>query len=698
MFAAWALAVGLALALPSARAASTARSQHVQIELGASVDAVAPGAPFWLAVRLKMDPGWHTYWVNAGDAGMPTKIQWAAQPTPGWTFGEIQWPTPQRLPLGDSIVNYGYEGEVLLAVQATPPADLPPGASVTISASVNWLECQEICLPGSANLTLTLPVAASASANTTWQPAIAGALAHLPAPATTWSVSAWRTGDRLFLGLTPLPGAAAAPPNVYFFSADSQTQPSAPQFWQRAGDGWTLEMARADSAPADATLAGVLTANGSWTANGSVPALAINPPLGAAPAAMGSSATPAATPGLVGALALGFLGGLLLNIMPCVFPVLGLKVLGFVRQAGEERGRVVRHGLVFTAGVVVSMWALAGALQALRAAGEQLGWGFQLQSPGFVFALAAFFLVFGLSLSGVFEIGLTATGVGGGLTQRAGLAGSFFQGVLAVVVATPCTAPLLAPALGAAFALPPGAAFLTFTAIALGLAAPYLVLSVFPGLVRWLPRPGAWMETFKQAMAFPLYATVGFLVYVLAGQVDAEQFLNDLWALVLAGLAAWIYGRFATFSASPARRRWGQLGALVALGAGLTLAYGSTPPEGLPAWQAWSPAVIAELRQENRPIYVDFTARWCATCQLNKRVVFGSPRVIDAVRELKVALVEGDWTNRDPAITEELTRYGPPAVPLDLLYLPGHDEPVVLPKILTPQIVLDALGGKAPGE
>ncbi|MGA2052960.1 MAG: thioredoxin family protein, partial [Opitutales bacterium] len=397
-------------------------------------------------------------------------------------------------------------------------------------------------------------------------------------------------------------------------------------------------------------------------------------------------------PGLAGflnILGLAFLGGLILNVMPCVFPVLGLKILGFVKQAGEERRQVVLHGLVFTAGAVLSLWALVGLLLSLRAAGAQLGWGFQLQDAGFVLGLALFFLLFALSLSGVFEIGGSAIGLGSSLTAKSGLAGSFFQGVLAIVVATPCTAPLLAPALGAAFTLPGPQAFITFTFIALGLASPYLALSLFPGLARWLPRPGAWMETFKQLMAFPLYATVGFLLYVLAGQLSSEKFLDALFALVLAALAAWLYGRYATPAASPARRRFGQVGAALILMSSVALAYW---PSSELNWEPWSPQRVAELQSAGRPIYVDFTARWCATCQVNKHIVFGSQAVRDTLARDHVALLEADWTNRDPAITAELTLYGPPAVPLDLLYLPGHTDPIVLPKILTPDLVLNALG------
>ncbi len=514
-------------------------------------------------------------------------------------------------------------------------------------------------------------------------------------------VTAWRQGEMLYLGFTPKAsaGVPAQLKDVYFFSADAQAKPAAPQILHAAGPGWVLEMSRSASAPGDAkSLPGVLTVNGSWSNTNTVAALALDPPLADAPPAqfagvVANPAAPASLVGLLGILALGFFGGLILNIMPCVFPVLAIKVLGFVKQAGAERRRVVLHGLTYAGGVLVSMWALVGVLLALRAGGAQLGWGFQLQQPAFVLGLAIFFLLFALSLSGVFEIGGSLIGLGAELTGRDGLGGSFFQGILAVVVATPCTAPLLAPALGAAFALPVWQAILAFTCIALGLAAPYLVLSLFPALAQRLPRPGAWMETFKQLMAFPLYATVAFLLFTLNGQVSAERFLNISFALVVIALAGWCYGRYATPAASRQVRRMGQVGALLIFAAGTVWAY--WPAEDL-NWEPWSAARVEELQKEGRPIYVDFTARWCVTCRVNKDVVFYSTnRVVEAFNHAHVALLRADLTKPDALITAELARHGRAAVPLDLLYLPGQTEPIELPSLLTPDIVLEALNGKA---
>jgi len=600
-------------------------------------------------------------------------------------------------------MDYIYEGSAVFLTQITPPSDLKMATTATLKAKIHWMACADVCLlPTDTVVSLDLPVAATSQFDQATKPMLDQAQAALPQPAAMFNVTSWRQDDKLLIGLEPKPGTSAPEElkDVYFFSADSQTQPAAPQVLHHANHGWVLEMARIASAPLGAkSVPGVLTTNGSWISNSQVPALDINPTLASGPpvqfaGVIQSANTPAGLGSLLGILALGFLGGLILNIMPCVFPVLGIKVLGFVKQAGAERRRVVLHGLTFAGGVVVSMWALVGLLLILRAGGAELGWGFQLQQPTFVLGLVLFFFLFALSLSGVFEIGGSLIGLGSDLTAKTGLGGSFFQGVLAVVVATPCTAPLLAPALGAAFALPTWQAFLAFTCIALGLAAPYLALSLFPSLAQKLPRPGLWMETFKQFMAFPLYATVGFLLYTLDGQISAERFLHVLFALVLAAMAAWIYGRYAIPSASRGRRRTGQIGGLLLLATGVVLAY--WPVQEI-NWDPWSAVRVAELQKEGRPIYVDFTARWCVNCQVNEAVVFGSAEVRKEFEEKHVALLRADLTKPDPVITAELTRLGDPgdAVPFNIVYVPGQNDPIILPTALSPGIVLDALNGKS---
>jgi len=373
--------------------------------------------------------------------------------------------------------------------------------------------------------------------------------------------------------------------------------------------------------------------------------------------------------------------------------VLGIKILGFVNQAGANRRKVTLHGLSFAGGVLLSFWALAGVLAVLHAAGKELGWGFQLQYPGFVFTLAAVILVFALSMSGVFEFGLRVTGVGSALQSQHGFAGSFFTGVLATVVATPCSAPFLAPALGAAVTLPVAESFAVFTAIAVGLALPYLLLSLFPQAVKALPRPGAWMETFKQVMAFPLYATVGFLVWVLAGQLKSNDtaLLSVLLGLTVIALGAWLYGRYTAPGAKPARVRFGIIGGLVLLALGAWLGWPRPPAPTDIIWQPWSAEAVAKAVAAGKPVYVDFTARWCFTCQTNKKVVFSSAEVLKTFREKQVVTLRGDWTDEDPLITAELAKWNRSAVPFNLIYLPGKPDPIILPELLTAGIVLEAI-------
>jgi thiol:disulfide interchange protein DsbD len=397
---------------------------------------------------------------------------------------------------------------------------------------------------------------------------------------------------------------------------------------------------------------------------------------------------------------------LILNLMPCVFPVLGIKILGFVNQSGSDKGKVVKHGLVFTLGVLLSFWALAGLLLVLRSGGAQLGWGFQLQSPAFVFGMAVFMLIFALNMSGLFEVGLAATGAGANLQMKEGYAGSFFTGALATLVATPCSAPFLAPALGAALTLSPFESLLVFTAIGVGLSAPYLLLSIFPQAIKMLPRPGAWMETFKQFMAFPLYATVGWLLWVLAAQTSGDDYglLMIAFGFVLVAMAAWAYGRFGQAHGKPARQMAGRLSALALLVAGLWTGWPkdvqAAPAPGATAgyqvtWEKWSPAAISAAQAAGKFVYVDFTARWCATCQTNKATVFHSDDVLAEFGKKGVVLLRGDWTNKDPAITAELARWNRSAVPFNLIYAPNKPDPVILPELLTPGKVLDALAAAA---
>ncbi len=663
---------------------------------------VQPGRPLTVALRLEHQPQWHTYWLNAG-TGYPTRLAWRLPE--GWTAADIQWPTPELLKDSRGIVTgHGYDGVLYLPVMLTPPADLQSRASIKISATATWLMCADICVPGKADLSMTLPASGGAPQI---DASVQAGLARMPMPhgADGWKVSASQDAKAVTLHVTG-PRAMKGP---HFFAESEFIQYDKPQESVAQSDNITLTLPVAeDVAERPSRLAGVLSyTDGSGMHRG----LKVDVPLSfggeaskvAGWVVLGGNSTSGAlraggsTSGLAGGLLiLAFVGGLILNLMPCVFPVLGIKIVGFINQAGSDRRKVTLHGLLFTLGVVTSFWALAGVLAALRMSGSQMGWGFQLQSAPFVFVLAVIMLVFALSLSGLFEFGVRATGVGSSLLLRDGYLGTFFAGVLATIVATPCSAPFLAPALGAALSLPTGQSFIIFTAIAFGLSSPYLLLSAFPQSIKILPRPGRWMETFKQAMAFPLYATVAYLIWILAGQSSDNGLLAALTGLVLIAMAVWLYGRYSTSSSSIGRFRVAAAGALMLLACGLVLGWPRAAAATDLVWEPWSVERIAQLRaEEGRAIYVDFTARWCATCQANKKLVFGSNEVKRYFREHDVALLKADWTNSDPRITAELAKWNRSAVPFNLIYSPGEPEPTVLPEILTASIVLAALNDPA---
>ena len=691
----------LALAATEGRGASFFRDEdeHVKASLVAdSRYAVQPGQAITVALRLEHQPGWHTYWIHAG-TGYPTSLKWDLPP--GWTAGDIQWPTPEKiLDRTGAITGNGYTGTVYLSVTLTPPKDLKVGEEVTLRAKAAWLMCEKECIPGEADVAITLKAANSASGTGNGEnvgPQFVRFLriySNLPSEFEASRAKATLSGNMVTLRINlnnPFFAqfSPRAPIEPWFFGDKDFIAYDQPQIFHSESESvYVFKLKLSTSADLGIKrLTGVLRTESDWRGPVSFsPAPPIQGLLIDVPIMPETAPLPAGS--LAGTLVFALLGGLILNLMPCVFPVLGIKILGFARQAGEDRRKVARHGLVFTGGVLVSFWVLAGALVALRAGGEQLGWGFQLQSPAFVFSLAAVMLVFALNLSGVFEFGLGATAAGGSLQSKQGYTGSFFSGVLATVVATPCSAPFLAPALGAALALPTAESFAVFTAVGVGLSAPYLLLSVFPGAVKKLPRPGAWMETLKQFLAFPLYATAGVLLWVLAGQVDADAQLNAVLGLTVVALAVWAYGRLAAPGAAAVRARLGLAAGAVLLVTGGWLGW---PAKTEIQWESWSAERVAALQKEGRPIYVDFTARWCATCQTNKKIVFHDADVLRAVREKKVALLRADWTNRDAVITAELARWGRAAVPFNLIYAPGTVEPKVLPEILTPGIVLEAL-------
>lgn len=679
-----ALLLCIPLTTPATADSAISRSDHTEVQLVAATQSVTPGATIDFALRMRMDDHWHTYWINPGDAGLETRLRWTLPE--GWQAGEILWPTPMTFDL-EGIVNYGYEGEIFLIVPIKVSTTAAPDSDVTVKLRAEWLECDDICKPGSADLALTIPVTSGDDAPSDWAAPIAESRANLPQPLPEWEAQAWFENEK-FTVILRNEEATHDPSPVTFYSVDAQINPDSPQPAEFNDGQLVIELTKSRFAQLGTSLPGVIAAANGWDPQRPAVALAVNPEIqkGPAPAMVAQTATPAPRLSLLVILG-AFVGGLILNLMPCVFPVIGIKIMGFVNQAGETRGHVVLHGLVFSLGVLVSFWALAGVLIALRSGGEQLGWGFQLQSPAFVLVLTFLLFIFALCLSGLFDFGVRAMGVGSKLSAKSGLNGTFFSGILATVVATPCAAPFLAPALGVALALPPIDSIVVFTAIAIGLATPYLLLSAFPAMISLLPKPGAWMETFKQLMAFPLYATVGYLIWVLAGQVDASRFLNILFALVLVAMACWVYGRYGSLGRPTGQRAIGISAAALLLASGVALSFHEEHSDI--DWQPWSTAAVEEMLDAGRPVYIDFTARWCATCQVNKRVAFSSAEVVRLFRQNNVATFVADWTNHDPAITDALAQYGRSAVPFNIIYFPDRDEPVILPEILTPDIVIN---------
>jgi thiol:disulfide interchange protein DsbD len=696
-----------ALALVAAGAhAATARTDHVTAELVAERTALVPGTTTTLALRFAIDRGWHTYWRNPGESGLPTTLAWRLPA--GFAAGDIAWPAPKALPAGP-LVNYGYEGDVLHLVALSVPADAPVGQNVTLAARADWLVCKETCVPEGADLALELPVAREA-APSRWHDAIAATRQSLPKPLPpSWRVVATAEGPRIALALTP-PADAASPGRLQYFAQDERRiEASAAQTQAAAAQGIVLALPVSHEFKGDfGALRGVLRAErGFATPDGVVAAVALDVPLSGTPVAgpkpaigSGTSFAPAPSPpasfgALPVALAFALLGGVLLNLMPCVFPILSLKALGLATsQAGDHRA-LRREGVAFAAGVVVAFAALGVVLLALRAAGAELGWGFQLQSPAVVTSLALLFFVIGLNLSGVFEFGALVPAGIAAWSPRNRHANAFASGLLAVAVASPCTAPFMGAALGYALAAPMAATVGVFVALGVGMALPYCLLAWFPRWRRVLPRPGAWLVRLKQVLAFPMYATVAWLVWVLAAQVGTDAVLRIGIVLVLVALAlfAWHAWRGAS------RPAWGGAAAAAVLAAALVAwplftGSASTPDvqrtRATDGWLPYSPARVAELTAEGRPVFVDFTAAWCITCQVNERLVLNDARVRDAFGQRGVALVRADWTRRDPAITQALADLGRSGVPVYVLYRPGR-PPKLLPEILARDVVIDAL-------
>ncbi len=675
--------------------AEPAKIPHGSVELVSSVQWVRPGASFQIGLLFRLEPGWHIYWKNPGDSGQPPRLTW--QLPAGFTAGEIEWPLPKRLPVGP-LLDYGYEGEVLLplTVEATP--DVKPNSTEELSANLRMLVCRETCIPGKAALALKVPVRkATPAINRETEQLFARARAAQPkALPADWKVSAQQSKSSIVLSIAGAPPARTAS----FIPAQAKVIDNpAPQNFSTVQNGIALTLKRpSDSADAPSKLEGLLFVE----QGGSSAAYVLTTPVTAMAALSQSGAAGSSPQSLFTILALAFGGGLILNLMPCVFPVLSIKVLGLLDHAQGERRTIRLSAALYTAGVLASFWVLVAVLLVLRSAGRSLGWGFQLQSPGFVAFLICLLFVLGLSLIGAVEIGSSLMSTGGSLTRRGRYSSSFFTGVLATVVATPCTAPLMGAAVGFALGQSPAICALVFTVMAIGLASPFLLLSLFPGLSRFLPRPGAWMETLKQALAFPVFATVIWLLWVLGQQAGVNQLAVMLFALLILSVATWIASRWSQSRAATALS--------IVLGLAVTVYCAATlkPVEassfaskggsegrasGGLKWEPFSPAKLASYRASGKPVLIDFTAAWCLTCQVNDRVVFHAAEVENRLNHSDIALLRADWTSYDPMITEWLAKFGRSGIPFYVLYgAEQNASPITLPDgILTPSTFLQNL-------
>jgi thiol:disulfide interchange protein/DsbC/DsbD-like thiol-disulfide interchange protein len=698
---------------PSAQQDTT---PHSEARLVSDVASVRAGKPFTVGLHVTLDEGWHTYWKNPGDAGNGLLATWSLPN--GFSADSFAYPVPERIAY-PPLVNYGYSDEVVFLATITPPAGLEAGRPVRLTLLAEFLVCADVCIPAAAERSLELPVRDAPPTPSGDAALIRRYAGRLPVEHAQWATRAARTDSGFVLDVAPPEGWEGSLAGAYFFPADPvlldhvADQPVG----RTAAGRYRLRLTRSAYLPGEPRrIEGVLVLpDGGFDAaghRGLVVRAAVAPadvawasepaePVAAAgqAAAQASGAGAAGGVGLLVAVLFALLGGVILNLMPCVFPILSLKALGLAGRGGDRAG-MRRDGLVFAAGVIVTFVAMAGVLMAVRASGAQVGWGYQLQSPAMVAALAALMFVIGLILAGVFEVGVSLTRLGG--LGGSGEGSAFLTGVLATVVATPCTAPFMGAAVGAALVRPPVEGLLIFGALGVGMAAPYVALSFWPALARRLPKPGRWMETFKQVLAFPMFAVAIWLVWVFGLQTGMGGAAHLLFGLLLLAFAGWLIGRWPAIAVST-RTRWATralaIGAVVvALAAGAAATSGETP---LPAgggeaaaveWEPWSAAAVQEHRNAGRPVFVDFTAAWCISCQVNERVALETPSVRRAFAERDVALLKADWTRRDPAITGALASFGRSGVPL-YVYYPADPaaQPVVLPALLTPTIVLATL-------
>ncbi|MEN8725419.1 MAG: protein-disulfide reductase DsbD family protein [Lentimonas sp.] len=679
------LTVGFFVLSASWLHAAPVKVEQASVELIADVAQIVPGESFQVAVHFELEPHWHIYWQNPGSSGFPLELTWELPE--GLESGAIQWPSPQRFEL-DGFITYGYEDTVTFMVPIAV-AESFHGDVATISVGAFWLTCKEMCLPAEAKLSLSLLVG-DESQESEHSARFQQALGSLPAGDAPWELSAsYRSETKEAILRLVFDEEAPLPTELYFYAnKEGVVNPNASQTLSSLGSD-TVELRLSLDEPVDG-LSGVLQGeDGSWAIDMDFGGRAAAAPR-IAELNSGGFEQSLLNFGLPGFLALAFLGGLILNVMPCVLPVLSLKVFSLLKHSGQSKQQALAHGLAYTVGVVLSFIALAGALFALRAVGERIGWGFQLQNPNFIVLLVVVFFLFGLNLMGVFEIGTSFIGADNKVSQRNDVLGSFGMGILAAVVGAPCMGPLVASVSGIAVQANIVTGLLIFGTMGLGLASPFLMLSVFPKLVAYLPKPGVWMESFKQFMGFLLMVAVIFLASVAGRQGGVDAISAILVVLLLTAMAAWIYGRWA----APVKPRRSKVIATL-LSAALTIGaitYGilgakATDDE---KWQAWSTDRVESELAAGNPVFIDFTATWCLICQVNKKVALRTEGTNALFDEYGVVTLVADWTLRDGVIADEIERFGRTGVPLYVLYAP-NGEVTLLPQSLTPGIIREAV-------
>ena len=693
----------------------------IQIELLTEHSTIQSGGTFWTAIRLSLENNWHAYWKNPGDAGMAPTIEWKLPE--GFKVNEVLWPTPKKF-ISNDIVTYGYENEAILLAELTVPEKATSHS--TISAQIRWVVCDETsCLPGSTEVSVPIAINAPGSIPNIPQNQSVFSKARTQIPLETLKASAKKGNG--FINLEIDTPEEISDVSFYPEKPDLIDPASEPVISQIGNETTTphyrVSLREFPGVSTTQRLKGVLLLKAYPESN--VFAYSIDLPVLPSSAAdvvfetqipniaeeQYASSAPQYQGGFFFALLLAFAGGLLLNLMPCVLPVISFKILSFVKMAGQSRSLVFKHGLLFSLGVLASFWALAGVLLAMQAYGHAVGWGFQLQQPLFVAILASIILLFGLSLFGVFEMGTGIASWAGhaqATHRSSGLASSFFSGVLATAIATPCTGPFLGTAVGFAVTLPAALAMLIFTALALGMAFPYLLIAAFPKLLRFIPKPGKWMVTFKEITGFIMLATVLWLLWVFGAQTGIFSTIVLLAGFLFMAIGCWIYGKWGTLVQKKAIRTVAYCFAALFLSLGAYSVYfasdGVTPdvesdgviamadlPRSRNEWHHFSPEKVEELRKQGIPVFIDFTAKWCLICQAN-HLVLSTDTISKKFEELGVVRMKADWTKSNPVVTQELKKHGRNSVPLYLLYRGSQKDPVaILPQVLTTEIVLQYL-------